>query len=479
MSLRLARTAGVGVLVYLFSIALSPQKAPQYLVQIETNDAQTLGHQMEESGFDVASISESKKMIQVVTADPQRIMRFAKDFGIDSTAFRVSSIERSQPYEREVDATEEDYFDYPKTLARLNQLADQNRDIVRTFNLTNWLNQPKTQEGRDIFALQISKNPDQIEDEPKILFIGQHHARELMTHHTVLDTAAFLLEQVRAGNNQYADAVEKSAIWFVPVVNPDGLEFVFDSDRMWRKNRSANSDGSRGVDINRNYPFKWGECGQNSSYPESDIFKGPNPGSEPEVKLMDALVNRLRFQYIISYHSSGNEVLYPYRCGELAEAQMINDIRDRLANELNFGQRVGSSSGEDYEHHYAYYGAIAFLLEIGEEFQPPYSEYENVVFPNVRKVLPFLLNELEAPHLLLKVTDAGTDQPVQAKLEIAQIRFKEGETRTTDSFGTYRWRLAPGAYQVSVSAPGFRAQTLTVDFPSQSVAKNIRLERSR
>jgi murein tripeptide amidase MpaA len=479
MTLRLTRVAAIGSAFCFFLTGGSPQSAPNYLVEVKTANAQDIGHRLEESGFDVASISTSKSMVQVVTADPSKLERFANNFGLETNEFEVTSVVRSVAYSnfRSEDG-QEDYFDHAKTKARLQQLADAHRSIAKVYNLNEWLGLPKTREGNDIFALQISRNPGQIEDEPKIAFVAQHHARELMTHHTVLDTAAHLLQEIQAGNQQYTKAINESAIWFIPVINPDGLDYVFASDRMWRKNRSTNSDGSRGVDLNRNYEFKWGECGQNSSTPSSDIFKGSAANSEPEVQLMDELNDRLHFQYLISYHSSGNEVLYPYRCGELAESSVIHDLRDRLAAELNFGQRYGSSSGEDYEHHYANYGTLAFLLEIGEEFQPEFSEYENTVFPNVRKVLPFIIEELQAPALEIKVTDRKDSKAIEAKISIDEISFQEGEKRHTDAFGSYRWRLDPGTYHVNISAPGFKSQKLTVQIPSQSLRHEVKLERS-
>ena len=59
--------------------------------------------------------------------------------------------------------------------------------------------------------------------------------------------------------------VDNLEIWFVPVVNPDGYQFVFNnqSQIIWRKNlRDNNNDGKfspeiDGVDLNRNYDYHW------------------------------------------------------------------------------------------------------------------------------------------------------------------------------------------------------------------------------
>ena len=55
--------------------------------------------------------------------------------------------------------------------------------------------------------------------------------------------------------------------WIIyPILNPDGYEFSWTSDRMWRKNRNDNDGNScKGVDLNRNYEIEWMENGSSSS----------------------------------------------------------------------------------------------------------------------------------------------------------------------------------------------------------------------
>ena len=43
----------------------------------------------------------------------------------------------------------------------------------------------------------------------------------------------------------------------IPLVNPDGYNYAWTRDRLWRKNRRANTGGSFGVDLNRNWDIKW------------------------------------------------------------------------------------------------------------------------------------------------------------------------------------------------------------------------------
>ena len=63
--------------------------------------------------------------------------------------------------------------------------------------------------------------------------------------------------------------VNTREIWVLPNVNPDGGEYDIESGfyQWWRKNRRPNPGGSFGVDLNRNYGYRWGCCGGSSSDP--------------------------------------------------------------------------------------------------------------------------------------------------------------------------------------------------------------------
>lgn len=101
-------------------------------------------------------------------------------------------------------------------------------------------------------------------------------------------------------------------VWVAPVVNPDGHEFTRQHDRLWRKNRRPNPDGSRGVDPNRNY----GICGEHStptspaSCPATNV--GPRAFCEPETRAVRDLIGRELFRGVVTYHSYSQLILWPW-----------------------------------------------------------------------------------------------------------------------------------------------------------------------
>ena len=139
------------------------------------------------------------------------------------------------------------------------------------------------------------------EDEPSIQFNAQHHAREVATSHVVMD----IVEQLTDGygiDSVITGWVDNYKTVVVPMVNPDGVQYVFDVTSSWRKNRQLHA--CIGVDQNRNYPYLWGPgCGSSGTC-TNDIYRGPSSTSELETKGMIGLWDQYQFTMATSYHSS-------------------------------------------------------------------------------------------------------------------------------------------------------------------------------
>ncbi|XP_074047784.1 carboxypeptidase B2 isoform X2 [Macrotis lagotis] len=103
--------------------------------------------------------------------------------------------------------------------------------------------------------------------------------------------------------------------YVMPVFNVDGYDFSWTTDRMWRKSRSwYKGNRCHGTDMNRNFASKhWCEVGaSNSSCKE--IYCGPYPESEPEVKAVASFLKRNldHIKAYITMHSYSQMVLFPY-----------------------------------------------------------------------------------------------------------------------------------------------------------------------
>jgi murein peptide amidase A len=89
-----------------------------------------------------------------------------------------------------------------------------------------------------------------------------------------------------------AGALAGTQLWAVPTVNPDGV-------------RGHTRKNSHGVDLNRNFPYRWrGKVPHSSGH-----YPGPRPASEPETRALMAFVRRIRPDLSIWYHQPWGAVL--------------------------------------------------------------------------------------------------------------------------------------------------------------------------
>ncbi|WP_030752874.1 M14 family metallopeptidase [Streptomyces sp. NRRL S-31] len=177
----------------------------------------------------------------------------------------------------------------------------------------------RTVKGQDILALRLTGNARKSPDgsKPAVLYMSNQHAREWITPEMTRRLMHYYLDHY-ATDKRVKRIVDSTELWFVLSANPDGYDYTFQDSatRLWRKNlRDVNGDGvintGDGVDLNRNFAYKWGYDDEGSSpNPTSQTYRGPSPASEPETKALDAFEKRVGFRYAINYHSAAELLLY-------------------------------------------------------------------------------------------------------------------------------------------------------------------------
>lgn len=171
-------------------------------------------------------------------------------------------------------------------------------------------------EGRELLALKIARPApgdadDDGDDRLGILVTGAQHAREWAAASAALWIAHQLVE--RDGIDPDVTALlDRYRIVVVPVVNPDGYRYTWTTDRLWRKNRRDNGDGSHGVDLNRNWDAAWGGPGGPADT-TSDNYRGAAPFSEPETgAISDYVLERPMIGLHLDLHAFGEVALHPF-----------------------------------------------------------------------------------------------------------------------------------------------------------------------
>jgi hypothetical protein len=239
-----------------------------------------------------------------------------------------------------------------------------------------------TGQGREIIAVKLTQGARGTPDgtRPAVLFSATQHAREWISTEVDRRLMNYYIDRWRANDREVRKLLQKTELWFILVANPDGYQYTFDHERLWRKNlRDNNGDGQTqvgdGVDPNRNFPNHWGwdEEGS-SSIQSSDTYRGPAPMSEPETQAMVGLLDRIGFAFQVNYHSNGQWLLYAegwqtstptaddpiyYAMSGNLDDPAIADFHPGLSSDVLY---VTNGETTDYAH--AKTGALAWTPEL-------------------------------------------------------------------------------------------------------------------
>jgi len=315
------------------------------------------------------------------------------------------------------------YHSYESAVNEMRDLEAKYPDLCKMESIG------KSAEGRDIFALKISKGAQgDTSSKPGIVFTGVTHAREWITLEVPLYMSKNLLEGY-GKDESIKKRLDSSEIWVIPFVNPDGYEYSRNENSWWRKNRrpitetgcETNFEGNicsldkgqpkgTGVDLNRNFydgnpehytlwrPEGDKPCNYDDDFsatsddPRDDTYRGPEGASESEVKsVMNFELSRKNIKGIIDFHAYGEMILYPW--GNTSKPVENIDTYKELGKKMNAA--MGNSyrlmqssslyptSGSSEEMHHVN-KRLTFTIEMARSFQP----YEKDIEPTCKKLFP-------------------------------------------------------------------------------------------
>ncbi len=280
-----------------------------------------------------------------------------------------------------------------------------------------------THEGRPIWWVRISDNPNVNEDEPEVLYTGVHHAREPMSVQQMIWYMWYLLENYN-NDDEIKTLVDNTEMYFVPVVNPDGYEYNHTTNPngggMWRKNRRDNGDGTYGVDPNRNYGYEWGHDNSGSSPNSGDAtYRGPYAFSEPCIKNMRDFSNEHDFLLALNYHSYSNLLLYPwgYTTNVTPDNDLMHSYAVLLTKENNYTYGPSSTTiyptnGDANDWMYGEQTTKGKTLS----YTPEIGNYNDNFWPPVSRIIPLcreqMWQNITAAHLVGKYAVLTDRSPI-------------------------------------------------------------------
>lgn len=292
----------------------------------------------------------------------------------------------------------DDYKDYNAINEYLQTLADLRPDLAQKLQIGSSL------EGRPVYALRISNDAVGSPGcKPAVVFTCCQHAREWIAPMVGMFAADALIRRYD-DDPILQQIVDSSEIIIVPIVNVDGYEFTWSDNRLWRKNRRDNGNGSFGVDLNRNWSYGWGSNNGSSGNPGSGTYRGPFPFSEPEIdNVRNLIISNPRVRTHIDIHSYGQMILAPW--GYTSDLPPEHETYQALGAQMR--QLILDIHGKAYRHGplytvlYPISGGIgdwfwgnqalySFLFELrgnpGGFILPP-----EQIIPNGEEILPSLI----------------------------------------------------------------------------------------
>lgn len=194
----------------------------------------------------------------------------------------------------------------------LDALQERYPELIKLENVGN------TYEGRPLRLVHLSVKNEDVDHERKktIVITGGVHAREWISVSTVLYSIYAMLQHWEK-NPHDSKTLAQLDFLFIPVLNPDGYVYSWETDRLWRKNRQpieGGDEGScRGVDIDHSFDYHWTQstdsvCGED--------YAGQVPFEAYELRLWDQYLNNTNEAHhihgYVDLHSYDQEILYPY-----------------------------------------------------------------------------------------------------------------------------------------------------------------------
>ena len=340
-----------------------------------------------------------------------------------------------------------------------------------------------------------------IEEKGKVFITFGLHARELAPPELGIRFAEHLLESYET-DADVGQVLDYSEIHLLLFANPDGRRIVEKDPSLgkeygWRKNvhdykgTTCPADGAYdygrdkitdngsdtayvyGVDLNRNFPFMWGESG-GSDNPCDDNYRGPSPYvPEPEVAAIIEYAESLfppeqrrdngdsnsvfePFEedatsgVFIDVHSSGKIVGMPWYFKNMTAPNLWELMAlDHKFCSYNGHRPLASgytywydAAGNSIDYMYATFGAASFTFEVGHEQAEDCTYFTKQVLSYNIEALLYAAKVARAPYKIpqgpdvirLALFQPSEGSPINVEVEVSDehrtlIKDKRGQPR--------------------------------------------------
>ena len=266
----------------------------------------------------------------------------------------LSSLEADFPEMIQIKSIGQSYEKRPINVA----VVDAREHLVKTQFSESMTGEDKLK----LLSLAQSDLKIKFHAKPSILITGQHHSRETITSSMVLFSLLKMLHGSLHGSERDMKLLIQNKYYVIPTVNVDGLAYIEDTflktgivpeKRTNMDIHTTNCNKTRaGVDLNRNYGYKFGAGSSTSHECAGDDYRGTAAFSEPETQAMKAFLTEHKddLKFVYNFHCAGKQFIIPFN-GEMPnklsqEDPGINAVINELVEEAPFadGTDVGPST---------------------------------------------------------------------------------------------------------------------------------------
>jgi hypothetical protein len=337
------------------------------------------------------------------------------------------------------------YHTYSQIGAFLQGVAGDHPDITRFYSLG------LSEEGRHLWAIEITDSPDVEEDEPEFRYISTMHGDEWVGNEMCLYFIDHLTDNYGV-DPDITGLVDQIDIWIMPLMNPDGYV------RVQREN-------AHGVDLNRDFP---------------DPYTSPENTTEGRAAETAVIMNwsfDSSFMLSANMHAGALVVNYPFDNNEngasvytpTPDDDMFIWISEEYSQHnspmwnspyfyhgITNGAAWYAISGGMQDWNYHYMGSNEVTLELSDTKIPPASQLPTYWDQNRESMLAYMATCLIGVRGIVADADSGT--PLAATVTVVD---RDHEIYTDPDVGDYHRMLLPGVYDMRFEADGYEPLIIT------------------
>ncbi len=322
------------------------------------------------------------------------------------------------------------YPSYGENVSKLKKLHKDHPEITKLFSIG------KSVEGRDLWVMKISDNPNKDEFEPEFKYISSMHGDEIVGRELLILFMDDLLKMYKKKNKNVVDLVNNTEIFILPSMNPDGSEVP----------KRANANG---VDLNRNFP----------DFTTADNINTPD-GREPETQAIMKWQKKRHFSLSANFHGGAVVVNYPW--DTKAQRHPMDKFVVKFSKYYaSFNQPMsenpefpgGIVNGSDWyevnggmqDWSYHWHNDLQVTIELSNTKYPDYSTISKYYKDN-RKSLFNFINVIHSGtgFKLDSIKARGKVEIVQVKpitRKLGQFSFHQGEFYKVLPVGKYKFKI--------------------------------------